>query len=163
MNDPGGSKRGLNQYKEPRTQAHSIRKKNNILEFPKNHFKNTICIHIKNKEKFINRKEIYDALFKVISKSVDQINYISQFNNNSTWYISFNDNYSINELFGTQLAIADEETMIEDPQNGFDPVISLSFRVSWLPHNFSMEKVKKNSFIDHHISSIIRLKTQTKN
>ena len=77
------------------------------VDFPKKYFSNTIRIHVKNKQNFIVRKNIYDGLFSIINDDVNQITYISQFNNNTNWYITFNENYPIEQLFDKEIKIAD--------------------------------------------------------
>ena len=116
---------------------------NNLIQ-NKKYFINSIKIVIKNKDLLVIRKHIFDGLKALIGDNIKHLIYISQVNNNSTWFISFNNEFESKELFGQTIEIQSEAFIIEDPFQEHNPTISIGFRVMWLPHNFELNKVKQH-------------------
>lgn len=111
-------------------------------KIPTKYFKNSIKVHIRNKKKPVARKTIFDSLFELIQENVSNITYISQFNDYSTWFISFHPNFNAKGLIGGKIVVNDEEIEILSPEKEIVKLFNISFRVQWLPHHFEINKVK---------------------
>ena len=94
---------------------------------------NTIRLKIKENTK-VNRKEILNAL-KDQFNNVKDVDYISQVYNNKTWFITFKENYNIQEMVNKRLSIESQDILIIV---GSYPGISPGYPRFWYPRGYPL-------------------------
>jgi hypothetical protein len=92
---------------------------------------NTIRLKIKDNTR-VTRKEILDAL-DVQYKNLEMVEIISQVYNNKTWYITFRENYKIEEIVNKILSVKSQEILMQDANNIVEFEYAV-YKISWLPH-----------------------------
>jgi hypothetical protein len=107
---------------------------------------NTIRLKIKDNTR-VTRKEILDAL-DVQYKNLEMVEIISQIYNNKTWYITFRENYKIEEIVNKILSVKSQEILMQDANNIVEFEYAV-YKISWLPHRANTDIAKK--FIESKI------------
>ena len=51
--------------------------------------------------------------------------------------------FKIDHLFDREILIGRQSAKIENPFKEFDPIYVYKYRVSWLPHNFDVEIIRR--------------------
>lgn len=130
MNPPGGSR-----------QSKTKEQKKADYENLKKLFSNCIKIKFDSKEKIlICRKDILDGLKSIDIFKFESIERISQYKNNYTWIISFNNLAKADNFIGKQITILNKQVTIEHPVDEFD---YQTFKIMWLPPRMSPAVVSK--------------------
>jgi hypothetical protein len=101
---------------------------------------NTIRLKIKDYTR-VTRKEILNA-FEDQYDNLEMVRIISQVYNNKTWYITFKNDYNIQEIVNKTLSINSQNILIQDANNIVEFEYAV-YKVSWLPHDTDMKIAKE--------------------
>lgn len=130
----------------PNHRAETSKERVKKPEFPKQYFQNTIRLHFNRKDTFPTRQDIYKALRELIGDEVRNITYICQYDRNTDWYVSFDKVFNINTIINYETTILNQNIKIEDATTEFSPMVTIGFRVSWLPPGFSTDRIRRKFF-----------------
>ena len=110
----------------------------------KKYFKNSILIQNKYKTVPFLRNDVLEGIQDLIGgEHIKHLKYVSQHNSYFNWYVTFDEEFLNNQLFDKEITIGKEKVKIEDPFKEYDPVYIYKYRVSWLPHYFDSNDIKK--------------------
>ena len=110
---------------------------------------NTIRLKIKDNTR-VTRKEILDAL-DVQYKNLEMVEIISQVYNNKTWYITFRDNYKIDQIVNRTLSVKSQDIIMQDANNIIEFEYAV-YKISWLPHRANTDIAK--DFIESKLKDL---------
>ena len=89
------------------------------------------------------RKDIYRGLNTLLNiTQIKAIRSISQFENNSTWLVGFDQTVKVNELVGKKVTILDQSITLEPFGRSPSKVRFVDVRFLWLPPKFNHEAVR---------------------
>lgn len=108
---------------------------------PKQVFKNSVRVLLPE-SLIIGRKDLFNSFVAIIGEQSKNISYISQFNANNNWIVTFNENFKAESIFGKCLNFQGISVRISDPAESQNPYRFAQYRVHWLPHAFEKSKVK---------------------
>ena len=117
---------------------------------------NTIRLKIKENTK-VNRKEILNAL-KDQFNNVKDVDCISQVYNNKTWFITFKEDYNIQEIVNKRLSIESQDILIQDANNIVEFEYAI-YTVGWLPHGTDKNVAKQ--FIEDKLKILNDFSTES--
>lgn len=112
------------------------------------YFQNAVFFKVdkdENSSVMIGRKDVFKALKKIDNKAAESIDFISQFNTNKMWVITFKNNFNCKQIIGSKIIIDSvcyEIEKMEEVSTNNDPFRTAIYRLLWLPHGYDLEIIK---------------------